>query len=70
MHPDNYYSNLDYREAVVVDYWGDIKMNSIVKEVLHNCLDDEGKIKIPEKLDRVLLDIGTSYNAPHCQDMD
>ena len=38
-------------------------MNSIVKEVLHNCLDDEGKIKIPEKLNRVLLDIGTSYNA-------
>ena len=42
-------------------------MNSIVKDILHNCLDDAGKIKIPKELDRVLLDIGTSYAAPHCQ---
>jgi UDPglucose 6-dehydrogenase len=25
MHPDNYYSNLDYSETVVVDYWGILK---------------------------------------------
>ena len=42
-------------------------MNPIVKDVLHDFLDDEGKVKIPKKLDRVLIDIGTSYNAPHCQ---
>ena len=41
-------------------------MNTIVKDVLDPVLVD-GKINIPKKLDRVLIDIGTSYNAPHCQ---
>lgn len=42
-------------------------MNSIVKEVLKDCLDKNNKIKVPKEFDRVLIDIGTSYNAPHCQ---
>jgi FkbM family methyltransferase len=46
---------------------GELLMNKIVKEVLKSFLDESNKIKIPEELDRVLLDIGTSYNAPHCQ---
>ena len=41
-------------------------MNTIVKNVLDPVLVD-GKINIPKELDRVLIDIGTSYNAPHCQ---
>ncbi len=41
-------------------------MNKIVKDVLDPVLVD-GKINIPKELDRVLIDIGTSYNAPHCQ---
>ena len=40
-------------------------MNRTVRKVLKNFLDENDKIKVPEKLDRVLLDIGTSYNAPH-----
>jgi hypothetical protein len=40
-------------------------MNRTVRKVLKNFLDENDKIKVPEKLDRVLFDIGTSYNAPH-----
>lgn len=40
-------------------------MSDIVNQVLKYYLDDKGKIKIPTNLDRVLLDVGTSYAAPH-----
>jgi FkbM family methyltransferase len=40
-------------------------MNKIVKSVLNQILDTNKKIKIPEECNRVLLDIGTSYNAPN-----
>ena len=42
-------------------------MNSIVNTVLNDYLDENEKIVVPKELDRVLIDIGTSYNAPHCQ---
>jgi len=40
-------------------------MNKIVNSVLSQILDTNKKIKIPKQCNRVLLDIGTSYNAPH-----
>lgn len=40
-------------------------MNKILNSVLKNLLDENNRIKVPKKLDRVLLDIGTSYCAPH-----
>lgn len=42
-------------------------MDRIVNSVLEKILDTDKKIKIPKGCDRILLDIGTSYNAPHAQ---
>lgn len=42
-------------------------MNKIVKKVLSQVLDTSEKIHIPDNFNRVLIDIGTSYNAPHSE---
>lgn len=42
-------------------------MNKITKQVLEKYLDENGKIYLPDFCERVLFDIGTSYNAPHSQ---
>lgn len=42
-------------------------MNTIVKKVLSDYLDESGKLKIPSKSERVLIDIGTSFNAPNTE---
>jgi len=42
-------------------------MNRIVKKVLSQYIDSSKKISVPVGIERVLIDIGTSYNAPHSQ---
>ena len=42
-------------------------MNEIVKKTLSEYLNKDGKLNIPPTVERVLFDIGTSYNAPHSE---
>jgi FkbM family methyltransferase len=42
-------------------------MNKIVKETLSDYLNDDGKLDIPSKAERILFDIGTSFAAPHSE---
>ena len=42
-------------------------MNEIVKETLLDYLNEDGKLNIPSKAERILFDVGTSYAAPHSE---
>ena len=43
------------------------EMNEIVKKVLSDCLDTEGKVFIPSHVKRVKIDVGLAFNAPNSE---